>query len=221
MVVIFVSYMRTYSRHPGSNQSSNIKCRALRKKRIASQAYNTSTTSLQLFVTQGILETKTTSLYLSAINAFLIHQLFQLPTWMFGIQSPLWPGAPQPSSSLFAWPLSDFIWCSQLFYWKESSHSIPAHPLHLSQGFIFDPVHGWSALTCLFFTKKLFYTFDHHHCFLWTFIQLYFFWQEGKELHSLKEVVYNSMCSKDILYLLTLEILIAFLTSSEYCRSWN
>lgn len=81
------------------------------------------------------------------------------------------------------------IWCSQLFYWKESSQSIPAHPPHPSQGFIFDPVHGSSALTWLFFTRKLFHTFDHPHCFLWTFIQLYFFWQEGKKLHSLKDVV--------------------------------
>lgn len=147
--------MKTYSQHPGSNQSSNIKCRALRKKSIW-QAHNTSPNSLQLFVTQGILETKISSFYSSAINAFLIHQLFQLPTRMFGIHSPLWPGAPQPLSSLFAWPLSDFIWCSQLLTWKDSGQSIPAHPPHPSQGFIFDPVHGWSALICLLFTRKLF-----------------------------------------------------------------
>lgn len=54
----FVYYMKTYSRHPGLNQNSNIKRRALRKKRIASQAYDTSINSLQLFVTQGILEMK-------------------------------------------------------------------------------------------------------------------------------------------------------------------
>lgn len=109
----------------------------------------------------------------------------------------------------------------KMFYWEESNQSIPAHPPHPSQGFIFDPIHGWSALTWLLFTRKLFHTFDHLHCFLWTFIQFHFFWQEGKKLHSLKDVVHNRMCSKDILYLLTLEIQIALLTSSEYCRSWN
>lgn len=97
----FVYYMNTYRRHPWSNQSSNIKCRALRKKRIASRACDTSPNGVQLFVTQGILETKISSLYSSAINAFLIQQLLQLPTWILGIHSPLRPGAPQPPSSLF------------------------------------------------------------------------------------------------------------------------
>lgn len=137
-------------RHNGSNQSSSIKCRALRKSRIASQAYDTSTNRLQLFVTQEILETKMPSVYSSALNAFLIHQLVQLPltpTWMFGIHSPLRPGAPQPPSPPSALPLTEFVWCSQLFYWKESSQSTLDHPRHATQGFIFDPVRGWRVLT--------------------------------------------------------------------------
>lgn len=115
------------ARHPGSNWSSSIKCSALRKIRIASQAYDTSTNSLQLFVTQEILETKMSSVYSSGLNAILIHQLVQppfTPTWMFGIHSPLWRGALQLPSPLSALPLADFIWCSQLFYWKESSQSV-------------------------------------------------------------------------------------------------
>lgn len=52
---------------------------SLKEEKDGKPAYDTSN-SLQLFVTQGLLETKFSSFYLSAINVFLIHQPFQLPT---------------------------------------------------------------------------------------------------------------------------------------------
>lgn len=76
--LLYTTWKHT-TRHPGLNQICSIKCRALRKNGICSRAYDTSTNSLQLFVTREILATKMSSVYSSALNAFLIHQHVQLP----------------------------------------------------------------------------------------------------------------------------------------------
>lgn len=47
------------------------------------------------------------------------------------------------------------------------------------------------------------------------------FERKGKNCTVLKIRVHSGMCSKDILYLLTPQIQIASLTSSEYYRSWT
>ena len=88
------------------------------------------------------------------------------------------------------------IWpCS----WRKSPNLVVSHkkaiPHFWSSSFVFMNQLYWSS--CISFERR------------------------GRNCTVLKIWVHNGMCSKDILYLLTPQIQIAFLTSSEYCRSRN
>lgn len=150
-------------RHPGPKQSSSIKCRTLSKSRRASQARGTSTSSFQLFMISGY------SVYSLVLNIFLSIWF----VWLLLSHLNIW--YPQPPCWLCQMPKAFQLkgkWPAN----HCSSSSLRVLPMtrFVAEG--------------LFLMRKLLHSSDHPHCSLWSFVQLYFFWEEGKELQSLEDM---------------------------------